>query len=269
MTRTPDDDVQKKERLRELIRRGTDTFGGGIDNATGALIGLAIGGPPGAIAGAAAGALAGIALRKLGDELTKRFLAPREEARVGYVFALAAQEITERLERGERPRTDGFFDESDSSRSDAEEVWESVLLKSQREPEERKLPYMAHLMANVAFDGEIGAHMAHQITKAAEALTYRQLCIMRLSAVREQFGLRATDYRGQGSFSKSVYQVLYECLDLYNRGYVNFGGEVAFGPTDVKPGSMQLQGLGVDTYRLMELWTVPRSDVEEAGAPLR
>ncbi len=124
-------------------------------------------------------------------------------------------------------------------------------------------------MANVAFDSEIGAHMAHQITKGAEALTYRQLCIMRLSVVKEQFALRSTDYRGQGTFTKEVYQVLYECRDLYSRGYINFDGEVAFGPTDVKPGSMQLQGLGGDIYNLMQLGELPASDVEDVALQLK
>ena len=269
MTQTTDDDAQKNERLLRFIQPGIDTFGGGAENAIGALVGLALGGPPGAIAGAAGGALAGLALRRLGHEVSARLLTPREQARVGYVFALAAQEITERLKGGEEARTDGFFGESDADRSDAEEVWESVLLKSQREPEERKLPYMAHLMANVAFDSEIGAHMAHQITKAAEAFTYRQLCIMKLSVVKEQFALRPTDYRGHGTFTKEIYQVLYECHDLFSRGYISFGGAVGFGPTDVKPGNMRLQGMGSDIYKLMQLWELPTSDVEEVALQLK
>ena len=43
---------------------------------------------------------------------------------------------------------------------------ESTLLKSQRESEEKKLPYMAHLLANLAFDREISAEMAHQMTSS-------------------------------------------------------------------------------------------------------
>ena len=50
---------------------------------------------------------------------------------------------------------------------------------------------MAHLLSNVAFDSGISAKMAHQLTKAAEALTYRQLCIMKLTTEKDQFALRA------------------------------------------------------------------------------
>ncbi len=138
---------------------------------------------------------------------------------------------------------------------------ESVLLKSQREPEEKKIPYMGHLLSNVAFDAQISAQMAHQIIKAAEQLTYRQFCILKLAVVKQAFGLREGDYRGHGSFSKELYQVLYECLDLYHRGFINFGGGVAFGPTDVAPGKMTVQGLGADLFNLMSLATIPNDDL--------
>ena len=59
--------------------------------------------------------------------------------------------------------------------------------------------------------------MAHQLTKAAEALTYRQLCIIKLSAVKEQFVLRSEDYREHGDFSRELLQVLYEYM-IYTIG---------------------------------------------------
>ena len=138
---------------------------------------------------------------------------------------------------------------------------ENVLLKSQREPEEKKLPYMANLFANISFDPTTSSEMAHQIIRTAGELTYRQLCLLRLAMVKDKFDLRGSDYRGRGSFTKELYQVLYECLGLYSRGYVNFGSEVLFGPTDVKPASMTLQGLGTDTYNLMGLQDIPQAEI--------
>lgn len=136
-----------------------------------------------------------------------------------------------------------------------------MLLRSQQEPEEKKIRYMGYLLANVAFDPQISPAMAHQIVKAAEQLTYRQLCILKLAVVKGAFGLRAIDYRGQGSFPKELYQLLYECLDLYHRGFVNFGSEVAFGPTDIAPGKITIQGLGADVYNLMRLSSIPDTDL--------
>lgn len=253
------------ERLRELINNGSEIAGAFI----GAALGFVATGPVGAGLGGAGGFLAAKALRRVGNEVSGRILGPRERVRIGGVLAIAASEIKSRMENGERIRTDGFFDEKESGRSDGEEVAENVLLKSQREPEEKKLPYMAHLLSNVAFDSQISPPMAHQIIKIADQLTYRQLCLLKLGASKEGFGLRSSDYREHGGFPKELYQVLYECLDLYHRGLVNFEGEVAFGPTDVAPGRMTVQGLGADLYNLMKLATIPQEDLSPISRQLR
>ena len=111
--------------------------------------------------------------------------------------------------------------------------------------------------------------MAHQITKVAEQLTYRQLCLMKLAVIAKDAGLRAGDYRGVQNFSKELYQVLYECLDLYQRALINFAGDVAFGPTDVASGKMVLQALGIDIFNLMRLGNIPNEDLIPIIAQLK
>lgn len=258
-------DAKKKKDISELLDSGVEIAGGAVGGA----LGFFAGGPVGAAALGAAGAAAAKILKNIGQEVSERLLGPREKVRVGAVLAVAAAEINERIVSGEKIRTDGFFDEKPSGRSDAEEVAESVLLRSQREPEEKKIHYMGHLLSSVAFDPQINAHMAHQIIKAAEQLTYRQLCILKLAVTKQVWGLRNGDYQGQGSFSKELYQVLYECIDLYHRGFINFGGEVAFGPTDINPGKMAAQGLGADIYNLMRLVTIPEEDIAPIATQLK
>lgn len=158
-------------------------------------------------------------------------------------------------------RTDGFFNDKKNGRSAAEEIVESVILKAQKEPEERKITFMGNLLSNISFDSQINAELGHQIIKIAEQLTYRQLCILKLSAVKEKFNLQEQDYRGQDSFQKDLYQILYEYLDLYQRGLVNFGNEVAFGPTDIKPAKTTIQGIGADIFNLMGLTKIPDQDI--------
>ncbi len=261
--------AENDERIRRLITAGTELLGGSAAGAASAAMGFLVAGPAGAAVGGTAAAAISMAWRQLGSEIAARLLSPREEARVGFVLAHAAAEIQERIKIGETLRDDGFFDPQKVGRSDAEEVAESVLLTSQREPEEKKLPYMAHLLANLAFDSTIGVHMAHQVTNAAEQLTYRQLCILRLATVKHRFALRDTDYRDQPSFSRPLYQILYECLHLYNDGYISFGGEVALGLTDTVPGNMDVQGLGVDIFNLMRLYTIPESEIAPIVAVLK
>lgn len=256
----------KHSGIRRLIYDGAEIAGGAAASA----LGFLAGGPAGAAVFGAIGAAAAVTLRHIGEEVSERLLAPREQVRVGGVLAIAAGEIHQRLERGEALRADGFFEPKGASRSDAEEVAESVLLKSQREPEEKKIPYMGHLFAAVSFDPQISAQLAHQIIKTAEQLTYRQLCILKLAVVKQSFFLREGDYRNLGGdFAKELYQVLYECLDLSHRGLINFGGEVVFGPTDVKPGNMTVQGLGADIFNLMKLALIPELDLAPIAAQLR
>lgn len=252
--------------LRRIINTGAEIAGGAVGGA----LDFLAGGPVEAALLGAGGAAAAAMLRHIGEEASNRLLGPREQVRVGGVLAIAAEEIRQRMEQGGTIRVDGFFDPKTSGRSDAEEVAESVLLKSQREPEEKKIPYMGHLLAAVAFDPQISAQLAHQIIKTAEQLTYRQLCLLKLAVVKQSFALRSTDYRNQGGqFTKDLYQILYECLDLYHRGLVNFGGEVAFGPTDVKPGSMNVQALGADIFDLMKLDLVPNEDLVPIAQQLK
>lgn len=265
MADQPNGKQDKDNGIRRLINTGAEIAGGAVGGA----LGFLAGGPVGAALLGAGGAAAAAALKHIGEEASERLLGPREQVRVGGVLAIAAGEISQRIELGEAVRTDGFFDQNAKGRSDAEEVTESVLLKSQREPEEKKIPYMAHLLAGVAFDAQISAHMAHQITKAAEQLTYRQLCILKLAVVKDTFGLKDGDYRSHGAFAKELYQILYECLDLYHRGFINFGGDVAFGPTDVKPRGMTVQGLGADIFNLMKLSLTPNEDLMPIVSQLR
>jgi len=231
---------EANDKLRRMIDEGAEISGG----AGGAVLGLLSGDPVVVAALGGAGVAAASALRHVGHEFVDRFLGPRERKRVGAVLTVIAEDIHDHRARGEELRTDGFFDAGPGDRRHADEVAESILLKCQREPEEKKIPYMGHFFANVAFSPDVSALMAHQLAKHAEQLSFRQFCLLNIATYgRPQRQLRAEDYRDQEGITVEVMQVLYELLDLYSRGFINFDGEVAFGPTDVKPGSMQTQGL--------------------------
>ena len=124
-----------------------------------------------------AGVIVSGTLKGIGKDIKERQLSPREDFRVGKVLAITALEIHQRLENGESLRNDGFFDRKPSGRSDAEEIAEAIMLKCQREPQEKKIPYMGYLKAGIAFDPNVSADMGHQLIKVAEQLTYRQFCI--------------------------------------------------------------------------------------------
>ena len=130
--------MERDDRLRLLISKGTELAGGAAGPAAGTVIGTFLAGSVGAAVGGAVGAAATMAVKAIGHDLSSRLLSPREQVRVGGVFTLAASEIVERCRNSERVRDDGFFDAGVSGRSDGEEVWESVLLKSHRESRKKR-----------------------------------------------------------------------------------------------------------------------------------
>ena len=206
--------MSERDRLEQLLNAGLEISGNTAAGAVSAVVGWFVAGPIGAAIGGAPGAALSMSLKRLGSEIAERLLSPREQARIGFVLGQAVIEIRRRIDKGESLREDGIFDVPQGGRSDAGEVAESVLLKSQREAEEKKLPYMAHLLASIAFESTISAEMAHHIIKIAEQLTYRQLCLLKLAVVKNRFPLRDSDYRDYGAFPKQVYSILYEYCEL-------------------------------------------------------
>ena len=120
MAEDSNDRSSRIDRVRGLISNGAEIAGG----AVGAALGFLATGPVGAAVLGAGGIVAAKAFKQMGEEVSERILGPREKVRVGGVLAIAASEIKNRIEHGERIRTDGFFDEKPLGRSDAEEVTE-------------------------------------------------------------------------------------------------------------------------------------------------
>ena len=259
------DEAAQARSLLRLMNKGLQVAEPSISGAVGAAIGL-FGGPPGAVLGGFVGGAFSTAVKKLASEMGKRFMGPREEARVGVVCALGAAEIVERINAGDKLREDGFFEEGEAGRSDAEEVWESLLSKCQRDAAERKLPYMAHLFASLAFEESVGLDMAHLCISEAERLSYRQLCILKIFAAEDSLDLRSENYRREvddGSpFPRELYLILHESFDLYRRELiVPEGFSDALSVFHIKPEAMGTQGLGMDIYELMQLSRIPDDDV--------
>jgi len=244
------DEKENNKRLRALIGQGAKIAGG----AVGAALGFFAGGPAGAAALGAAGSMVSEALAHIGDDVSQRMLGPREKVRVGGVLAMSAAKIQERLDAGEQIRDDDFFDKKVDGRSDADEVAESILLKAQRESEEKKLQYMSNLLASIAFQPWVTVAVAQQLAKAAESLTYRQICILAAIPKMNKVALRQSNYRDQTQFQSPLLDLLYEIYDLVQRGYISNGGEVALGITDINPSQLELQGMGAHLFNLMGLY---------------
>lgn len=257
--------LQKKNDLKQfIIDNYADLIGSGI---SGTLSLFSVVDPFVGFLAGHAGVIVSGTLKGIGKDVKERQLSPQEDLRVGKVLAIAALEIHQRLEKGESLRKDGFFDKKPNERSDAEEIAEAIMLKCQREPQEKKILYMGYLLAGIALDSNISADMGHQLIKAAEELTYRQLCILKLAVVKHQYGLRNQDYQNHEGFTKELYQVLQECHDLCLKSYldykipITFKGQISIGYINIQPNKMIIYGIGEDLFHLMKLPSIPDEDI--------
>ncbi len=245
--------VEHTSDAQKLIVNGASIVGA----AAGGAVGFFLTGPVGAAAASGVGALIGGLLQTAG-EICHRQLSRREEVRIGAAFTYASLEIQERLSRGEQPRTDGFFTRDQTNRSQAEELFEGVLMKCKNEHEERKTRFVANIFSNAAFM-TVSAANANAVVLLADRLSYRQLCM--LAAVG-----RLTTFPDAEKLELTRME---HCL-MNGRGDVVLAGEaeqlqsmysLLVTPTAMS-GVYRLTDFGKCCFDLMGLQHVPAGDIE-------
>lgn len=253
----------KGNKIEDVIESAS-AMGGAI---AGGMVGL-VGGPAGVIVGVFAGSVVGNVLERAGKEIKDRLLSKSEEKKIQTVYDLTREKIQKRMGEGKSVRNDGFF--SNDERSGADEVFEGLMFAAQKEAEEKKLPYMANLFSNIAFDKTISREEANQLIKVAQEVSYRQLVIMQIIIFfqlgRNTFGKlnpspetpRETAYGSVNGYDNI--SILTEINDLYRKGIVH-SSSIIFDVASINPSQLILAGVGVQLYRLMELDKVPLDDI--------
>ena len=258
------------EGIKSLIRAGSEIAG----SAAGAAIGFLLAGAEGAAIGGATIPLLTRGLIEIGNDIEGRFLSKREKMRIGGVTTYAIIKIQEKLATGEKLRDDYFFQLPSLGhpacseiliieRPPAEEVIEGILLSVQREHEEKKLPFIGNLMANILFKSNIDKMQANLMIRVSQSISYRQLCILSIFAHTEDFVLlRDRDYREEERIDFKLISLLQEICDLWTQGILNCSGEANLGLADVNPSRMRVQGMGILLYNLMELSEIDEKDIK-------
>jgi hypothetical protein len=112
-----DTDAEDTTAAREVLSWGSDLTGALI----GGVIGASVGGPVGGALGGLGGVGATRSLKLLAD-FAHRQLSARERIRVGAAFGFAIAKIQSKIDAGQAPRMDGFFDSTKSRRSKADTI---------------------------------------------------------------------------------------------------------------------------------------------------
>ena len=246
------------EEKNTIVDSLTDIGGSVAGALAGAGIGAVIAGPVGIAGGAIAGTAIEKIFQRIGKEIQEKVLSKAESRKVGTVYSCAREKIESNLNSGKTLRSDDFFLKKINDRSSSEEILEGTIFAAQREHEEKKLPYLANLYANINFDSTINRQMANQLIKVASDITYRQLVILYIIGAYQSHPQlvpkrRDTMFNGIRGYEKI--SIASEIYDLYRRSLV-FSKNVILDTSGFTPSLLEISGNGALIYNLMELSTM-------------
>jgi hypothetical protein len=158
------------DKIKEFIKHGGEITGG----AASSVLGYFAAGPLGAAIGGAIGPIitAGII------EIASRFLSEREIARASAASVMAIIKIKERLDKGQKPRNDDFFNKKNNVQAKAAELYEGMLLKAKSEHEEKKVSIYANLFSSLCFREDISSDEGNWMLFCIERFNYRHFNIL-------------------------------------------------------------------------------------------
>ena len=194
-------------------------------------------------------------------------LSPSETRRLDRLGYSMLNEIKDRLEKGHKPRTDGFFNINSEIRCSADELCDAILEMSRSEHQEEKISYIGNLYASVAFTDEVSPSEANRLLRLLKSATYRELCILAmLSPETEQKGMRTNClYKEKGSDELS--SLMHECFELEGWGLlsqVNHDQGPAYGiPSSIHviPANLRITPYGKRLTELSHLTRIPEKGI--------
>jgi hypothetical protein len=234
-----------------------------------AITGQAIAGPEGAVMGA----LVGPILEETGRSVLSRILGARDRRRVESVVAFATAAVNRNLEAGMTIRQDSFWQARGGFAPAAQETFEAVLLASQREPEERKLPHLGNAYAYIASDPAMTPTASHWLIKTAETMTWTQFQLLSMVARTDELEVSGITL-GKGANNWDSVSLHKELVDLGSGGryFIHGGYETLESGIKIPSNSLASQRLvnpGTLLFGALRLGDIPRSDLQDIVTRLR
>jgi hypothetical protein len=243
--------------LARIVAIGIESIGAGV----GALFGTNV--DPGT---AAVAAMAGTGIAAVGADLARRLLSPRQEVRVGEVFVQAGAALKAKEVMGEHIRGDGFF--ADGERSAGHEFAEGVMLAAMDSFEEKKIPYLANLLANVAVSPNIDAHTANFMLLSAGKISWLQFCLLGIIARAEEYPLPDTPFLQAQDWDRHTARTTLQRMadmtgpdQLLHFKTVKREGGIGLQLWDLNMNGIEIGSFGGLIINAMDLHTIPRDDL--------
>ncbi len=244
--------MSKKKRTKEVIINTSSEIAGSVG---GSIIGGLIAGLPGLIIGGAASPILSMTIKSVGEEISQRFLSKREDERISNTMLKIVERINKKLENGDEIRNDSFFNGNFEDRSSAEEILEGILLKAQREYQEKKIQFLGNLYCNLIFSSEWNNESANFFIKLIERLNFRQLCIIKFYSSIET--LVDQEFFSKRNVKFSTFDARKEVNELNKEGILNFrgyGGDVYHQEVkSARPNHIEITEWGKEIYEIFGL----------------
>lgn len=231
-----------------------------IGTVGGVVTELAVGGGLGALVGPTFGQI----MSNVGSDVAARMLSASEERRISQVVVQATGSLAVKVHvDGEQIRTDGFFGEE---ASDGEQIIEGVLLAARDAYEERKLPHIADMLANIAVTPTIDRASASYLVEISKRLTWRELEVLAIFEDDERFPMPERPMKANaGSWAEWVIRRTVGDLLGDGRNLLHHVG------TKTTPRGIRLPATELSTVKLtnggnlvagtMELSRIPRAEL--------
>ena len=249
------------DKVLDLIKNGAPIAG--------AAVGGAVGFVTGGLGGAALGGALGAALAHGVGETADRALSAREKVRVGATASYAMDFVRERLEAGDVPREDGFFDNFEFGTSTADEIFDGVLLQAKGDHEERKARFYGKFFSNIAFDSGCSRAEANHFLHLLDRLTYTQLVILSLFVAPSRFLQLPDDSYENKRMNQELSQTLLATFELSQMGLLKLwvarredGAEALLDMGDIRPKDMGLSLSGKRLFELASLELIPELELK-------
>ncbi len=247
----------KKEIITDLVETGADISG----SIAGSVIGGLVAGPAGIILGGASGPLITKAFKKIGSEIQKRFISKREEIRIGAAYAFAIHKLENNIKNGRVIRTDAYFDSKENKRSDAEEIFEGVVLSAQREYEERKVRFIGNLYGNICTNDKINREHANQLVKTSNNLSFRQFCILQLLRDKKSEQNLFPKLRSIDETRIELGDIIIEIRDLQQKGLISITAR--WNDTDDNSSPIAYDDIGITANGIMFCEMLSLDEIEK------
>ncbi|MGL5478730.1 MAG: hypothetical protein ACRDCB_06780 [Clostridium sp.] len=243
-----------RKRTKKLLDNTQEYIGEGIA----AVVNVALDDSSG-VSGAISKTVFGKSVQALANKLDPCQLTEWEKKRIANCMVSAVDKIKENFKNGEKLRDDGFFEENSNGKINAEEVFESIVIASQREAEEMKQIFYGNMLANIGFIEYLDREDFLFLLKMFEKLTYRQCLI--LAAFYMNFAHQSQKLANifkennelKGNDIQTKEWIFYqEVLDLYQKSLL-FSGKIIFNVTQIVPSELITFGAGQELVYLAGL----------------